>query len=86
MEIREYNAAWTDFALAFQELCDAIRMLHKEQAHVRYWVCTQNPDHFFDIDDWRIINGGNHWRTHGKQLCPQCAGILEERAAKVGKR
>jgi hypothetical protein len=84
--IKEFDVAWTDFALAFQELKDSIRMFLKEHVRVAYYVCTQNPnEHVFDNDDWRIIQGHN-WRTRGKLLCPKCAGILEERSAKIFKR
>lgn len=85
-ELRKFNAAWTDFALAFQELCDSFRMLYKEQVHVKYWVCLQTPDHVWDYDEPRVAMVPNqNWRTHGKSLCPSCGGILAERIAKVGK-
>ena len=79
--LRAYNEAWADFELAFQELSDAL--LPKKQWKIRYWVCLQTPsEHFFDYDDPRIaMVPTRNWRTHGKQLCPQCASILEERMA-----
>lgn len=82
----EYRKAWLDFTLAVQELSDAMRMLVKEQARVKYWVCGQNPqEHVWDFDDPRIAMVEASWRTHGKQRCPKCAGILEQHTAKVSK-
>ena len=85
--MREYREAWTQFALAVQELTDSIRTLLPEVQRVRYWVCSQEPEeHFFDYDDPRVGMVETNWRTSGKSRCPTCAGILEERTAKVFAR
>lgn len=81
----EWDKAWVEFVLAFQELCDSIRLFLRE-VRVKYWQCQQTSDHSWDYDDPRIaMVSDRNWRTHGKSLCPKCGGILEERAAKVGK-
>lgn len=85
-EVNEYRQAWIEFSLAVQELIDAVRMLLPEVVRIPYWVCQQTDGHIFDFDDWRLLWGGDHWRTQGKTVCPKCAGILEQRIAKVSKR
>lgn len=84
---KEYDKAWLDFTLAFQELKSSLRMFLEEQVSVKYWQCVQDPvNHVFDYDDPRVGTVATNWRTHGKTRCPQCAEVLEEREAKVKQR
>jgi glutathionyl-hydroquinone reductase len=49
-----------------------------EQA-IKYWECSQNPDHIFDWDDWRIKVDYWTYVAH----CPYDHRTLTEREAKV---
>jgi len=31
------------------------RVLHVERCNLGYWQCPQNPEHLFDLDDWRVL-------------------------------
>jgi hypothetical protein len=60
--------------------------MNADKTPVQYWQCPQNPEHVFDIDDWRVLptETVNQWRG----TIAHCAfdrRELERRRMEVGR-